>query len=137
MTCIVKGKKQNITQQLGLRKLALELHKSFKCIKTVTPLASGALLLEFSSAEYLQKALSMHNTLVGGLEVVTALPSEIQTYNVVIHGVPLEENLENFKSNLRFDTSRGACLIGIARLQNKFKKESRAVSLNFSGTCPE
>lgn len=135
-SCIVKKKHESIQKHIGFRKLASELHMTVKGMKSPTHLASGNFLLEMNSREMLNKALNINNLILGGLQVQINMPTDIQTNKVVIHGVPLDENLKNVQRQLDYASSKGACLVGAARLQNKYKQNSREVELTFSGSCP-
>ena len=63
------------------------------------------------------------------------MPEEA-TYDVVIHGIPLEEDLALLQQQLDFDRSKGASLIRVERLTNKKGELSLALKLTFSGSCP-
>lgn len=134
--CVLRGIKENPSRKIGLRQLSVEIHTKLKGTKAITPLASGCFLIEFQSAELLSKAINSQNFSIGGVLAHMVLPSSIKTFDVVIHGVPLDENLVEFQNQLVYDCSNGACLVGAARLQNKYKQNSRAVKLTFSGSCP-
>lgn len=49
--------------------------------------------------------------------------------------MPLEENIEFFlQDQLEYEMANGACFVRPVRLKNKFKQDSTAVKLTFSGT---
>lgn len=75
---------------MSSRRRALALDVQYKHIQRVTPLASGANMIEVVSAEALASAL---NIVDGAVEVLTAMPSTVQFHDVVIHGVSMEEDL--------------------------------------------
>lgn len=84
--CILKGSFRNLASEVNLKVISREIEKSIHNVYQITPLASGAFLLEFKSAEALSKALNLCGLRIGGLEVLTVLPSTIQTFDVVIWG---------------------------------------------------
>jgi hypothetical protein len=132
---VLKGLTKKITA-LPVRTLAKELNSKVKNIKKATPLASGNLLLEFVSQEALVTSIKLGKFKLNSiLCVVTNMPGET-TYDVVIHGISMEEDLSTLQHRLDFDRSKGASLVAVDRLPNKKREPSTALKLTFAGACP-
>jgi hypothetical protein len=86
--------------------------------------------------EALNKGLYLPKFKLGGIEcIIKGLPQE-RLYQVVIHGIPLEEDLAEFHHKLEYDGSDRASLVRVDRLQNKHRQDSGAVKLTFAGGGP-
>ena len=132
---VLKGLDGKITS-IKIRTLSREINLKIKNVLKATPLASGNIFLEFASMEALNKALYLPKFKLGGIEcTIKGLPQE-RLYEVVIHGIPLEEDLAEFQHKLEYDRSDGASLVRVDRLQNKHRQDSGAVKLTFAGGCP-
>jgi hypothetical protein len=107
---VLKGLSKKIGS-IPVRTLAKELNSKVKNINKATPLTSGNLLLEFVSQEALINCIKIGNFKLNNiLCVVTSMPGET-TYDVVVHGISMEEDLSTLQHRLDFDRSRGYPLL--------------------------
>ena len=101
------------------RTLANQIFTIIKNDKKATPLASGNVMLELSSMEGLIRVVGLSDITIGNVRCrITGMPEET-TYDVVIHGIPVEEDLACLQVTLKYDRSKGAALIRVERLKNK------------------
>lgn len=95
-SCVLKGKIWKYSKSYKSKKIFYRIKFTYKRNQSHNTLSSGNYLLEISSAEMLVKALIVKNLVIGGIQTQVLVPSDIPTYDV-IHGVLLDENLEEFR----------------------------------------
>jgi hypothetical protein len=111
---------------IKLRTLSNEIHLKIKNVLKATPFASGNILLDFASTESLNKAFQLPKFKLGEMECIVKCLPQVRLYEVVIHGIPLEEYLAELQQKLEYDRFDGASLVRVGRLQNKRKQDSGA-----------
>jgi hypothetical protein len=99
---VLNGLTKKITA-IPVRTLAKELNSKVININKATPLASGNFLLEFVSKGALINSIKMGKFKLNDiLCVVASMPGET-TYDVVIHGISMEEDLSTLQHRLNFE----------------------------------
>ena len=132
---VLKGLNGKLTT-IPLRTLANQIYLNIKNVKRDTPLAAGNVLIEFTSKEGLIKGVSLPTFNIGNIRCrITGMPEET-TYDVVIHGIPLEEDLACLQETLEYDRSKGVALIRVVCLKSKTGARSMAIKLTLLSTCP-